>query len=202
MIDNQVATSFGFSADDRSPTALIDLGKVCMVRRLSAVYSARPSSIDFYVMQSLPGSNRDESASTVTLEDKTLTDLKPVGSLIDDGTQGHASIEFPATTGRYVMLRWIPAAHDDTRSVCPKLQLSVRAAYHFWRQAEGSIPTRPRLNAPLRLMRRTCLIQRMFTKAKTSQRKPLPVRLRGCLNHRRLLSSLTVIEPPSFGPVL
>jgi hypothetical protein len=114
MIDNQVATSFGFSAEDKSPTAVIDLGKVCTVRRLSAVYSARPGSIDFYVMQSLPGTDRDNSASTVKLDGNALASLKRVGSVIDDGTQGRASIDFPATSGRYVMLRWIPAAHDDT----------------------------------------------------------------------------------------
>ena len=114
MIDDQVATSFDFSAEDKSPTALIDLGKVCRVRRLSAIYSARPGSIDFYVMQSLPGNDRDDSTSTVKLDSNALASLKPVGSVIDDGTQGHASMEFPATSGRYVMLRWIPAAHDDT----------------------------------------------------------------------------------------
>jgi hypothetical protein len=114
MIDDQVATSFGFSAEDKSPTAVIDLGKVCTVRRLSAVYSARPGSIDFYVMQSLPGADRDNSASTVKLDSNALASLKRVGSAIDDGTQGSASVDFPATTGRYVMLRWIPAAHDDS----------------------------------------------------------------------------------------
>lgn len=113
MIDDQLATSFGFLAEDKSPTALIDLGKVCVVRRLSAVYSARPGSIDFYVMQSLPGPDRGESASTVKLDTDALANLKPVGSVIDDGTQGHASIEFPATSGRYLMMRWIPAAHDN-----------------------------------------------------------------------------------------
>jgi hypothetical protein len=114
MIDNQVATSFGFSAEDQSPTAVIDLGKVCTVRRLSAIYSARPGSIDFYVMQSLPGTDPDNSATTVKLDSNALASLKRVGSVIDDGTQGHASIDFPATSGRYLMLRWIPAAHDDT----------------------------------------------------------------------------------------
>jgi hypothetical protein len=113
MIDDQVATSFGFSVEDKSPTAVIDLGKVCTVRRLSAVYSARPGSIDFYVMQSLPGADRDNSPSTVKLDSNALAGLKRVGSVIDDGTQGSASIDFPATTGRYVMLRWIPAAHDN-----------------------------------------------------------------------------------------
>jgi hypothetical protein len=114
MIDNQVATSFGFSAEDQSPTAVIDLGKVCTVRRLSAIYSARPGSIDFYVMQSLPGTDPDNSGTTVKLDSNALASLKRVGSVIDDGTQGHASIDFPATSGRYLMLRWIPAAHDDT----------------------------------------------------------------------------------------
>ena len=114
MIDNQVATSFGFSAEDKSPTAVIDLGKVCTVHRLSAVYSARPGSIDFYVIQSLPGTDLDNSAGTVKLDSNALASLKRVGSVTDDGTQGSASIDFPATSGRYVMLRWLPAAHDDT----------------------------------------------------------------------------------------
>jgi len=113
MIDDQVATSFGFSVEDKSPTAVIDLGKVCTVRRLSAVYSARPGSIDFYVLQSLPGADRDNSAGTVKLDSNALAGLKRVGSSIDDGTLGTASVDFPATSGRYVMLRWTPAAHDD-----------------------------------------------------------------------------------------
>jgi hypothetical protein len=114
MIDDKVATSFGFSAEDKSPTAVIDLGKICIVQRLSAIYSARPGSIDFYVMQSLPGTDRDNSPSTAKLDSNALASLKPVGSVTDDGTRGRASIDFPATSGRYVMLRWIPAAHDDT----------------------------------------------------------------------------------------
>jgi hypothetical protein len=114
MLDDQAATSFGFSAEDKSPTAVIDLGKVCTVRRLSAIYSARPGSIDFYVMPSLPSTDGDNSVSTVKLDSNALASLKRVGSVIDDGTQGRASIDFPATSGRYVMLRWIPAAHADT----------------------------------------------------------------------------------------
>ncbi len=65
MIDEQAATSFGFSAEDSSPTAVIDLGKVCTVRHLSATYSARPGSIDFYVMKSLPGTDRDNTSNTL-----------------------------------------------------------------------------------------------------------------------------------------
>lgn len=110
MIDNQTATSFAFSTQDKTPTALIDFGKRCVVRRLSVTYSARPGSFDFYVMQSLPGPTQDNFHPTLQIKSEAL---KPVGSTIDDGSQGHASIEIPSTNGRYVMVRWIPASHDD-----------------------------------------------------------------------------------------
>ena len=113
MIDNQAATSFGFSPTDNSPVTIIDLGKVATVRRLSAVYSPRTTAIDFYVLQSLPGVNGDNNPGSLKFDEKTFAKLNPVGSAIDDGTQGRASIDFPATSGRYVMLRWSPAAHSD-----------------------------------------------------------------------------------------
>ncbi|PYJ11480.1 MAG: hypothetical protein DMF06_02240 [Verrucomicrobia bacterium] len=114
MIDEKPATSFGFSSEDNSPTAVIDLGKVCTVRHLSAIYSARPGSIDFYVMKSLPGTVQDTSPDTLKVDDNTLAGLKPVGSTVDDGSQGRAAVDFPATTGRYVMLRWVPASRADS----------------------------------------------------------------------------------------
>ena len=114
MIDDQAATSFGFLPTDNSPVTIIDLGKVSTVRRLSAVYSPRATSIDFYVLQTLPGVNADNSAGSLKLDEKALAKLKAVASAIDDGSQGRASVDFPATSGRYVMLRWSPAAHSDT----------------------------------------------------------------------------------------
>jgi hypothetical protein len=114
MIDNKAATSFGFSPADNSPVTVIDLGKVSTVRRLSAIYSPRATAIDFYVLQSLPGVDGNNSPNSLKLDEKTFAKLKTVGSAIDDGTQGRASIDFPATSGRYVMLRWIPAVHSDT----------------------------------------------------------------------------------------
>jgi hypothetical protein len=113
MIDDQAATSFGFSAEDNSPIAVIDLGKVSTVRRLSAIYSARAGAIDFYVLQALPGID-EKNPNSLKLNETSLAKLKPVGSAIDDGTQGRAAIDFPATSGRYVMLRWSPASHADT----------------------------------------------------------------------------------------
>jgi hypothetical protein len=112
MIDDQAATSFTFSPSDNSPVAIIDLGKVATVRRLSAVYSPRVTAIDFYVLQTLPGGT--DNAGSLKLDEKSLAKMKAVGSAIDDGTQGRASIDFPATSGRYIMLHWAPAAHSDT----------------------------------------------------------------------------------------
>ena len=114
MIDDQATTSFGFSVEDNSPVAVIDLGKVSTVRRLSAIYSARAGALDFYLLQSLPGVEGENSPNSLKLDDLTFAKLKPVGSAIDDGTQGRASVAFPAASGRYVMLRWSPAAHADT----------------------------------------------------------------------------------------
>src|SRR5437762_13271070 len=93
MIDDQAATSFVFSPADNSPVTIIDLGKVSTIRRLSAVYSPRATSIDFYVLQTLPG---DNSAGSLKLDEKTLGKMKSVGTAIDDGTQGRASVDFPA----------------------------------------------------------------------------------------------------------
>ncbi|HYJ07230.1 MAG TPA: hypothetical protein VEX43_19025 [Chthoniobacterales bacterium] len=122
MIDDQAATSFGFSAQDNSPVAVIDLGKVSTVRRLSAVYSARAGAVDFYLLQTLPGV--DGENNSLKFDDKALAKLKPVGSAIDDGTQGRASVDFPATTGRYVMLRWSPASHADTSFTVAEISVS------------------------------------------------------------------------------
>jgi hypothetical protein len=114
MIDSQAATPFTFSPNDKRPTALIDLGKNYVLRRLSVIYSPRVGSFDFYVLQSLPAGSRDDVAGVVKLEDSAFTSLRRVGSAIDNGTHGRASIEISATSGRYLMLQWIPAAHSDS----------------------------------------------------------------------------------------
>ena len=112
MIDSKAATSFGFSADDPSPTAVIDLGRICTVRRLSVTYSAHPGSMDFYVMRSLP-TNGDENPESVSLDGNAVAKIGQAGSLIDDGTKGHALLNIPAKTGRYVMMKWTPASRAD-----------------------------------------------------------------------------------------
>ena len=140
MIDDQTATSYSFATEDGTPTTVIDLGKVCSLKRLSAIYSPRAGSIDFYVLQSLPGGGDntvelnlpgDESGEkpatgplpdstpenmpkSLKMDDSAFATLKPVGSVTDDGTQGRASVDFPATSGRYVMVRWTPSAQQDS----------------------------------------------------------------------------------------
>ena len=113
MIDDQQATSYSFAAEDGTPTTVIDLGADRNVRRVSAVYSARPGKMNFYVMQSLPKTN-GAAPQALTLDDATLSGMDPVASFEDDGTQGRASVQFPEITGRYLMVRWTPAAQADT----------------------------------------------------------------------------------------
>ena len=112
VIDDQVGTSYNFAAEDGTPTTVIDLGKTSTVRRLSAVYAPRPGKMEFYVMQSLPN-GASASDANVQLDDAAFAALKPVGAAEDAGAEGRASVDFPETSGRYVMVRWIPAAQQD-----------------------------------------------------------------------------------------
>lgn len=107
MIDDQTSTAYTFAAEDGSPTTVIDLGKNAMLRRLSTVYTPRAGTVQFYVLASLPTSNAPDS---LKFDDATL---KPVGAVTDDGTRGRAAVDFPATAGRYVMVRWIPTGEGQ-----------------------------------------------------------------------------------------
>jgi hypothetical protein len=115
MIDSQPATTYNFAPNDTAPAAIIDLGKVTTLRRIAAIYSPQQGSIDFYILATLPGvqANRVTSPKTLRLNDNTLADLKPVGSVMDDGT-GRAAIDFPSASGRYIMVKWNPAAQQET----------------------------------------------------------------------------------------
>ena len=116
MINEQSATSYRFAKNDTTPTAIIDLGEVARLRRISTIYSPVKSTVDFYVLKILPGettSTGENASQTLRVSENVLAELKPVGSVVDDST-GHAAIDFPATTGRYIMLKWNPATRDDT----------------------------------------------------------------------------------------
>jgi hypothetical protein len=129
MIDDQPATAYQFAAGDREPTVVIDLGRQRTLSRISAVYAAQPGSVDFYVLNSLPLAQPNETADanqsamqkisnvaqaadlpgSLKLSDKNLAGLKAVGSVASTD-KGRAAIDFPATTGRYIMLKWHPAS--------------------------------------------------------------------------------------------
>ena len=112
MIDDQPATNYSFAANDAAPTTVVDLGKPTALRRISAVYSPRQGNVTFYVLQSLPGVSADNAPRSLRLDRVAQEDLKPVGSVTDDGT-GRAAIDFPTTTGRYIMVQWASAAQQD-----------------------------------------------------------------------------------------
>jgi len=113
MIDGQPATAYTFAADDNAPAVIVDLGKTTSISRLSAIYSAREGMIDFYVLQSLPGApNRASAPKSLRFTDAILANLKPVGSVADKGT-GRVAIDFPAVTGRFVMVKWTPALQQN-----------------------------------------------------------------------------------------
>jgi hypothetical protein len=113
MIDDQAASAYQFGTTDGTPTAVIDLGKVMSLRRISAIYSPRQGNVDFFVLESLPGSRQGNAPKSLRLDEAALANLKSVGSVADDGS-GRAAIDFPETAGRYVVVKWTPATPEDT----------------------------------------------------------------------------------------
>lgn len=116
MIDGQAATCYRFAANDIRPVAIIDLGDGTTLGRISSIYSPTNGSVDFYVLKTLPRdvtSISSDGADTLHLSETALSQLKPIGSAVDDST-GRAAINFPATTGRYIMLKWNPATQQGT----------------------------------------------------------------------------------------
>lgn len=121
MIDDQTSSTFSFATEDGMPTAVVDLGKPSTLRRLSAIYSPQAGKMEFYLLSSLPGATASSGSvppqsapETTTFDEAALSGLKVVGSVEDDGTRGRASVDFPATSARYVMVRWTPAAPQAT----------------------------------------------------------------------------------------
>jgi hypothetical protein len=112
MIDEQPATSYSFAASDVAPATVVDLGKPTPLRRISAIYSTRPGTVSFYVLQSLPSSAGENAPTTLRLDAAAQQNLKPIASVTDDGT-GRASVDFPTTTGRYIMVKWDSAIQQD-----------------------------------------------------------------------------------------
>ena len=135
MIDAQPATAYSFAANDASPTTIIDLGTESKLRRLSAIYSPQQGSMEFYVLRSLPNDQQSKNLqvktaaaqaglaavsgggapppNTLILDDSSIANMTAVGSITNSGSEGRASVNFPETSGRYVMVKWIPASHSN-----------------------------------------------------------------------------------------
>jgi hypothetical protein len=127
MLDDQPATVYQFAAGDTSPTTVIDLGQERSLTRLSAVYAAQPGSVEFYVLDSLPQTSPNDSQmqkianpgqsadlpDSLHISQEAFAGLKPVGAVVSTG-EGRAAVDFPAVTGRYVMLKWHPASMQGT----------------------------------------------------------------------------------------
>jgi hypothetical protein len=130
MIDDQPATVYTFAPGDAAPTAIIDLGRERNLSRLSAIYASQAGSVDFFVMRALPlGAPNDRAAVSdgsslqqitnitqpanlpplLKISERSFAGLRPVGSVVSTG-EGRASVDFPETVGRYVMLKWHPAS--------------------------------------------------------------------------------------------
>jgi hypothetical protein len=116
MIDDQPGTVYNFAPPDSAPTAIVDLGKVTKLRRISALYSHGRGTLDFYVLQTLPGGSQAASAKNLKLDDAALSGMQRVGSFSDDGS-GRAAVDFPETTGRYILLKWTPSEPGNAFSV-------------------------------------------------------------------------------------
>jgi hypothetical protein len=116
MIDDQPGTVYNFAPPDAAPTAVVDLGKATKLRRISALYSPGRGTLDFYVLQSLPGGPQTASAKSLQLDEAAIAGMQRVGSITDDGS-GRAAVDFPETTGRYILLKWTPAEPGSAFSV-------------------------------------------------------------------------------------
>jgi len=139
MIDGQPTSAYTFGPSDAMPTTIIDLGKVTTLRRISAIYAPRHVGVDFYVLPSLPALETGSAAKahevdapkTLRLDDNTLARLNPVGSVLDEGT-GRAAVDFPEMSGRYILVKWTPAAQPETA-------FSVAEISAFGRNKSGSL---------------------------------------------------------------
>jgi hypothetical protein len=114
IVDPQPGRAYTFASNDSMPTTVIDLGGERRVNRVSARFAPQPGSISVYVLQALPDSAVDTAASdlpaNLKLSSNDLAAMRPVTRVNQDGSRGDLAADFAPTTGRYVMLRWNPAA--------------------------------------------------------------------------------------------
>ncbi len=135
MIDDQAVTSYTFAANDSTPTAIIDLGREMSLRRISVLSTASAGTANFYLLSALPVGGREATAETkpagapsgsavlegtpaanvpdtLRLDEGAVAGLKSVGSASADAS-GSVAVDFPETSGRYVMVKWTRSSSDN-----------------------------------------------------------------------------------------
>ena len=96
MIDDDVSTSFSFSAHDDHPTVILALANRQSLHRISAVYQMKQGKLDFYLLDELGSTPED------------LSGAKLIASVTDQAGDGKAAVDFDPRGARYVALRWTP----------------------------------------------------------------------------------------------
>jgi hypothetical protein len=97
MIDDDVATSFTFSAKDAHPTVIIALSNRQSLHRISAVCGIQHARVEVYLLDELGANPGDLNAAKLisSVSDQT----------VDEGT----AVNFDSRGARYVALRWTPS---------------------------------------------------------------------------------------------
>lgn len=113
MVDGQTATTFRFASGDSQPTAVIDLGSVRSLRRVTVNHLPQQGTMSVYVVRAVPGltasTDPADAPQTLKVDATTWDGMKEVGSSTNDGAQAGTTVSFPETAGRYLLLRWTPA---------------------------------------------------------------------------------------------
>jgi hypothetical protein len=95
MIDNDLRTTFRFSAADSSPIVIVELAQTAELHRVTAVFSAENARVDIYLLNQLPKSPRDLQFAT------------PTATFVDPPQdRGFATANFAVNSARFVALRW------------------------------------------------------------------------------------------------
>lgn len=104
-IDDNPETSVALNAATSQPSAVIQYNGSQSISRVSLLTDGKAKGkLDFFVM--------DDTAAVTSLEGKT-----PTVSIVQDGSNPRASMDFPAVTGTKLAVRWTPDTPGETINV-------------------------------------------------------------------------------------
>ncbi|HEV7867248.1 MAG TPA: hypothetical protein VGO90_06170 [Chthoniobacteraceae bacterium] len=106
-IDDNPETGIVLAASSTESGAVIALGEKRSVSRVSVLTETGPKGkLDFYAVNTAP-------ANTAV----ALDGLTPTVSVVLDGSNARASIDFPATEASQILLRWSPVTPDESLTI-------------------------------------------------------------------------------------